>query len=277
MFDKTALRVYISIIPVNIDARQKTDTMHIHLTEVDSTNTYAKNRFAELADGALVTADHQTQGRGRLGRTWQSPVGLNVLASFVIKHPGENPFYATCCASLAVLEVLREVLPGADFFIKWPNDVFSGNAKIAGVLCEGIMDGNHFAGVVAGMGINVNMTEEHAAKVDAPMTSLKILSGGRHFDIAQLTDMLEKTLRACYVTYLKFPDRLFAQWRGENRLIGRRISLDDANGGHLHGILEDILPDGSLRFRDETGSRVYRCGDVRISRDSLMSNNNFNK
>ena len=115
--------------------------MHAHgitlleLDRVDSTNTYAKNRFDDLADGTLVCAGMQTAGRGRLGRPWVSPAGTNIYASLVIKR-FSDPFYATGTVSLAALKLLQENHPAGDFFIKWPNDLYAGYRKIAGILSE---------------------------------------------------------------------------------------------------------------------------------------------
>ena len=78
---------------------------HVRLDEVDSTNTYAKLHFEGLPDGALISADCQTAGRGRLDRKWYSPRGVNIYASFVMKQIS-NPFYATIVASISVLDTL---------------------------------------------------------------------------------------------------------------------------------------------------------------------------
>lgn len=104
----------------------------LHFAEIDSTNTYARDHFNDLPDALLVTASFQTAGRGRLGRKWISPPDTNVMATFVMKHVGDA-FLATCVASLAVLETLRNAAPGLDFFVKWPNDVYAEDAKIAGI------------------------------------------------------------------------------------------------------------------------------------------------
>ena len=111
----------------------------LELESVDSTNTYAKDNFNVLADGTLVCAEMQTAGRGRLGRRWLSPAGTNIYASLVMKRI-DNPFYATVTSSLSTLAMLFAAWPRGSFFIKWPNDIYSGCRKISGILCEAAID-----------------------------------------------------------------------------------------------------------------------------------------
>ncbi len=101
----------------------------IHLETVDSTNTYARENFDRFPDATLITAGKQTAGRGRLGRKWVSPENQNIYASFLMKEISQ-PFYATIVSSLAVLRTLRATVPDIDCYIKWPNDIYVGHAKI---------------------------------------------------------------------------------------------------------------------------------------------------
>lgn len=240
----------------------------IFLPEIDSTNTYAKAHFNDLPDAALVATDNQTAGRGRLSRKWSTPPGAAIAASFVIKKPGNDPFFATCCASLAVLRALRDHAPEGDFYIKWPNDVYSGSAKIAGILCEGVIRDGGFAGIIAGMGININLSEEDLAAIDQKAESLNRIAG-KNFDVKKMTFALAKSLMACYIIYLKNPEHLFRLWKQENKLLGKTVEFDKPDGSSVRGVMSEILQDGSILVEHDGVTENFRCGDIRIAKKSL--------
>ncbi|MBO4633165.1 MAG: biotin--[acetyl-CoA-carboxylase] ligase, partial [Lentisphaeria bacterium] len=186
----------------------------LELETVDSTNTYAKNNFDALADGTLVCAEMQTAGRGRLGRSWVSPAGASIYASLVMKQI-ENPFYATVTASLAAQEVLLKAYPRGGFFIKWPNDIYSGHRKIAGILCEAVSGADGIRGVIAGIGVNINLAPQELDRIDQPAASLLSLSG-KIFSVKELTASLAESLTTYYQIYLSEPEKLFAEWKSHN-------------------------------------------------------------
>jgi BirA family biotin operon repressor/biotin-[acetyl-CoA-carboxylase] ligase len=127
------------------------------LAEVDSTNTYVRDRARRGAPSGLVAvADHQTAGRGRLDRRWESPPGANLLAS-VLLRPGCGAEDVHLCAgavALAGADACREVA-GVEPVLKWPNDLLLGGAKLAGVLAEAEFAGSDLSAVIVGIGINV--------------------------------------------------------------------------------------------------------------------------
>ena len=127
------------------------------LDEVDSTNTYVRDRARRGAPAGLVAvADHQTAGRGRLDRRWESPPGANLLAS-VLLRPGCGAEDVHLCAgavALAGADACREVA-GVEPVLKWPNDLLLDGAKLAGVLAEAEFAGSTLSAVIVGIGINV--------------------------------------------------------------------------------------------------------------------------
>ena len=106
--------------------------------EIDSTNTYLRGEAADGApEGLVAVADHQTAGRGRLDRRWESPPGANLLAS-VLLRPDCNPDDLHLCTGalgLAAVDACAEVA-GVEAQLKWPNDLLVGGAKLAGILAE---------------------------------------------------------------------------------------------------------------------------------------------
>ena len=239
----------------------------LELESVDSTNTYAKNNFDELPDGTLVVAEEQTAGRGRLERKWISPAGKNIYASLVMKNI-TNPFYATIVSSLAVLDLLGNTEPRIEFFIKWPNDIYHGERKISGVLCEFTQGRGGVRGVIAGVGININLERAEIDAIDRPATSLKALTG-LHYDVKKLLRELADSLIRYYIIYSRSPETVFAEWKRRNFVIGRRVEIEDASGAVTRVLVRDIAENGELVAERNGTTFRFSCGDVRITRESL--------
>ncbi len=113
--------------------------------------------LAGAPEGLVVVADEQTAGRGTKGRTWHSPPGTGLYATFLFR-PAAEPTLLPLAVGLAVLRAAAETAPAVR--LKWPNDLVWEGRKIAGVLCEGGPDGSGGRFVLAGIGINVGQTEE---------------------------------------------------------------------------------------------------------------------
>jgi len=237
----------------------------LYLRTVDSTNTYALRHFSEVADVALVSAFEQTAGRGRLGRSWVAPPGSGMTVSFAMSRIADG-FHAGAVAGLAVLDMVREAVPDADPYLKWPNDVYVGGAKLAGILCEGVLKRGRLAGVVAGIGVNVNLGPGEAAGIGRSATSLKILAPGRVFSVSECVGRLAFFLEQWYIKYSRDRDPVLAAWRRENRLVGRLIEVVDPAGNVLSGRFSAIDGDGAMILDTPDGKRIFRCGDVRIAK-----------
>ncbi|MCK5844565.1 MAG: biotin--[acetyl-CoA-carboxylase] ligase [Victivallales bacterium] len=97
-----------------------------HFDKIDSTNLLALREFARFADGTLVTAGEQTGGMGRRGRSWLSPPGVNLYATYIVKRPLFPVGDAMLIGGLAALDALREFAPRAELWLKWPNDICCG-------------------------------------------------------------------------------------------------------------------------------------------------------
>jgi len=127
------------------------------LDEVDSTNTYVRDRARRGAPAGLVAvADHQTAGRGRLDRRWESPPGANLLASVLLRPAcgAEDVHLCAGAVALAGADACQEVA-GVEPVLKWPNDLLLDGAKLAGVLAEAEFTGADLSAVIVGIGINV--------------------------------------------------------------------------------------------------------------------------
>jgi BirA family biotin operon repressor/biotin-[acetyl-CoA-carboxylase] ligase len=142
---------------------------------IDSTNEEAKRLAAAGEAGPIwITAGRQTAGRGRRGRSWQSPIGN--LAVTLMLRPGKTaPECAqlSFVAAIAARDALAALAASAEFRVKWPNDVLAGGRKIAGILLESASQGDAIAMWLA-IGIGVNLTA-HPEDTEFPATSLSAL------------------------------------------------------------------------------------------------------
>lgn len=155
------------------------DTLHWY-SSIDSTNTQAKLLARQGAPhGTVLVADHQTGGRGRMGRAFQSPEGMGIYLS-VILRPNCSPrelMHLTCAAAVAAGDAVSRVC-GLIPQVKWINDLVVGNRKLGGILTELSMDGQRVEYAVVGIGINCLQTPEDLPSEIADLaTSVRIASG----------------------------------------------------------------------------------------------------
>lgn len=206
-------------------------------------------------EGAVAVADHQTGGRGRLGRSWLAPPGTAVLVSVLLRPPPDRKIaQLSLLGGLAAAEAVEEALGlWRSAQIKWPNDVMMNRRKVAGVLAEA-----RGGAVVVGIGVNVNQTPEQLpANARVPAASLRTIDGREHDRAALLDDLLARL------------DRLYAAWReggldavyddlgARDFLRGRRVTVDG-----LEGVAEGVDREGRLLV----SGRALESGEVQYER-----------
>lgn len=220
----------------------------LELPQVASTNTYVKQHAGELPDGTLVHTPCQSAGRGQKGNTWESEPGKNLTFSLLVKRPQvdvKRQFALSEAVSLAIVETLASL---ASLTIKWPNDIYAGDRKLAGILIEHDLDTEGIVHTVIGVGLNVNQT---TFRSDAPNpVSLAQLTGHEH----ALTPLLERVGTAiedyCRREVLD-PDELHRRYLSRlYRLDGRphRFTLPGDNAS-FEATLVDVDRDGMLTLR----------------------------
>ena len=174
--------------------------IYLILDEVDSTNNYVAAHAGELADMTMVVAASQTSGRGQRGNVWESEPGANLTFTLYHEPRGLEPrrqFELSMSAALAMARYLQGFDWGAGACIKWPNDIYVGNRKIAGILIENSVTTASIEHTRIGIGLNVNQTEFRG---DAPNPVSMAMLAGRRFDLDNVrrgvADMLERHLAA---------------------------------------------------------------------------------
>ena len=207
-----------------------------HKAETESTNLDARAG----RHGDVFTADFQTAGRGRLDHVWESPRGRDLLMSVVLDVAGRSPAEVATLPLVAGLAVAKAV--GGR--IKWPNDVFVGGQKVAGILCERDEDR-----VIVGIGVNVGQTKYRSV-------------GG------QVSEVRTCVLRRLSDCYQDWHEKGFAAVHPEiaavDYLKGREIAVrqTDEDAAPVTGVSNGIMSDGSL---DVGGTKVY-AGEAHVEK-----------
>lgn len=171
----------------------------IQLRRVDSTNNYAKELLANsgpVPEGTVIMAEKQFAGRGQRQNSWQAEPGKNLTVSIILQPSflkAAEQFQLNKVVSLSVCDVLRQIVPGG-VAIKWPNDLYIGERKTAGILIENFLNGEKLKSSVVGIGINVNQVRFPGLE---RATSLK-LESGKEYDLTELLGRLCGTLESRY-------------------------------------------------------------------------------
>lgn len=144
---------------------------HLHLSEVSSTNDVAKQLAEEnlVKQGYVITTDYQNMGRGQGASGWESERGKNIICSLVLNSNLSIDFqlYLNIAMCLAVYDFVKEYCPSSEVQIKWPNDIYIKDKKIAGILIENSVQGAVIKQSIVGIGVNINQTEFGSAKASS--------------------------------------------------------------------------------------------------------------
>lgn len=232
----------------------------VRFDEIDSTNEEARRRALAGDTGPcwLVTAA-QTAGRGRLGRQWSSPRG-NLYATALLPYPrpASEATLASFGAGLAVVDAARAAgVDVSNLRLKWPNDVLSGTAKLAGILIEtGLLCGRLW--MAAGFGVNVEVAPD---RPDRPTECLGNLPGGERLTATTLVELLDIAFRARLFSLLNDgfePTR--AAWLANAAYLGANVEVNGASG-EMTGLADD----GALMLRQGDGSIAHvRAGEISL-------------
>jgi BirA family biotin operon repressor/biotin-[acetyl-CoA-carboxylase] ligase len=234
----------------------------IKLTSCHSTNETASALLAEghLPQGSVIITDHQTKGKGQRGNSWESEPGKNLTCSIILKPrflPVQKQFELTVVTSLAVVSTLEELgLPLGQ--VKWPNDIYYGDAKIAGILIENTVRANQLEHAVVGIGLNVNQVNFEVRRATSIRLQLQFEQSVTHvFDLlyrhlAEHYDLLRsketKKLRKQYISKLRDYGvvRSFRNLKNDQTLEAKITGVNDLGQLLLSTASEDL----SFNFKE---------------------------
>lgn len=239
---------------------------HIHLETTSSTNAYAANTIAKSSppEGTVISTSFQTAGKGQIGRSWYASADKNVMCSIVLYpkflHVREQ-FLFNMSIACAVRSTVARFIDPSSVCVKWPNDIYIKDKKIAGILIQNSLSGVHISHTITGVGLNVNETV-FPSQLPNP-TSLKLVQGV-DFDpnnvLARLCESVER-----YYMMLK---------NGNGRVIhteyntflyrkGELSSFQIGGGQVIDGIIDHVNAKGELVLRSDGKEQAFSTGNIR--------------
>lgn len=257
------------LIPEAIQAGLETrrvGTRVVCLEDTDSTNSQACRLGDEGApDGLVVIADRQSAGKGRMGRRWESPGGVNLYASILLR-PAILPFDAPKLTFLSAVAVCRAIraCTGLQATVKWPNDVLVEGRKVAGLLNEMSSETEQVHYVVLGIGVNLNMgSDQFPPDLRYPATSLAMASGKPVSRLDFTRALLVETDRLYQLFLEQGSAPVFKAWTALCDLTGQPVRVD-CTRFEVTGTMIGLADDGALLVRTAAGKieNIY-AGDVR--------------
>ena len=232
----------------------------IHIDETDSTNRWLNEHRgtmgADASESICVVADYQTAGRGCGTNSWESERGKNLTFSILLHPqgiPANRQFHISMAVSLAVCKAVGQYI--GDLSIKWPNDIYWRNGKIAGILIEHSLKGSMIKDSIIGIGLNVNQ-REFRSKAPNPVSLLQI--SGQETDREQLLgDILHSLHDFLYDDITSQYYAMLYRRRGFHPYV-------DKDGAFM-AELEGVKDDGRLVLRDDHGlQRLYAFKEVQF-------------
>jgi BirA family biotin operon repressor/biotin-[acetyl-CoA-carboxylase] ligase len=236
----------------------------ITLNEVASTNTFLKDALSKstpLLEGTVIMAEKQFAGRGQTDNIWHSEERKNLTFSILLNPsflPVDRQFELNKAISLALNDVLT-VYVGKSALIKWPNDSYIGNKKVAGILIENIVSGSQIRHAIVGIGLNVNQTD-----FPASLNNVTSLKQGLHKDY-DLNKLLGEICSAVEARYHQL--RAGHYEKVERDFIDRLYLLNEwalfkTDKGILNGKIIGVSRSGQLEMETREGVRLFNNKEV---------------
>ena len=226
----------------------------IKLDAIDSTNEFLKglSNKQELENFTVVTAEHQTKGKGQMGAVWTSEASKNLIMSLLVKD-----FLVDICqifnlniaVSLAVIEVLESVkIPNLS--IKWPNDIMSYNKKIGGILIENSIKSDGTINSIVGLGLNVNQTNFDNLPKASSLAVISETKFNKDELLLLICDAIKKNVKFCKQS----PEGLWSNYSNFLYKKGLPMPFADQKNNNFMGIIQGVSHVGKLQVLLEDDS-----------------------
>lgn len=240
----------------------------IHLGTVDSTNKYALD-FVEsstIKNGLVIWADRQTAGRGYSENKWESEDGKNLTFSMLVQPFYISPsqqFAITQMVSVALQKMVEQYTGRGDIRIKWPNDLYAGKRKLAGILIQNIIKGIKIEASIIGIGLNVNQ-ENFSPVIPNPVSLVHLVN-----KTSDIETLLHSFLNSFQNEYEKSGSPMFGEMMAksyfERLLLYKRWASYISNGEIFRGKIMDVGPYGHLILQIENGEeKQFRFKEVEL-------------
>lgn len=238
----------------------------VYVDEAVSTNSLMASHVSGFEHGSAIAAYRQTGGRGQRGNSWESEPGKNLTFSVMLCPSvvtASRQFELSQVVSIAIIKVLREMLGTDDICIKWPNDIYYKDRKLAGILIENSITGARIKRSIVGIGLNVNQ-ETFTSDAPNPVSLTNIT--GQTYDLDSLLETLIKRIVADFNEYEQDPHPIkmaanyrYLLWRGEDYWPYREV----ATGREFKARIAAISPTGPMTLAFDSGEfKTYSFKEV---------------
>lgn len=238
----------------------------LYFESLGSTNDKAKELASSEREGLVIIADEQTGGKGRMGRTWASARGKDILLSIILK-PKLNLVDTgkiSLIAAAAVNTALKDI--GIESRIKWPNDIIIDGKKICGILSEASFNDRGLKYIVLGIGINVNQDEDDIDDdLKEKSTSLRIVTN-KEQNREVIIDKLLNRFREYYLNYIDNLDigEVIDICKSNSAMLGREVMVLRGKDNPRKGLARDINMNGELVVEFPEGIESISSGEVSV-------------
>ncbi|MEZ9522504.1 bifunctional biotin--[acetyl-CoA-carboxylase] ligase/biotin operon repressor BirA [Vibrio splendidus] len=231
---------------------------------IGSTNQHLLERTSTLESGSVCIAEYQAAGRGRRGREWVSPFGANLYLSMYWRLDAgmAAAMGLSLVVGVAVVEALEEMgVEGVK--LKWPNDLYHNDKKLAGILVELSGQSGGAAHIVIGLGLNLSM-DPTTSGIGQPWTSLREVCYGKVPDRNQLAQALINAWNKSLADYeLKGMSNFVERWNRLDNFLGRNVRLI-IGPREIEGVVQGIDEQGAVLLKTENGVEGYIGGEISL-------------
>ncbi|MDR8526016.1 MULTISPECIES: bifunctional biotin--[acetyl-CoA-carboxylase] ligase/biotin operon repressor BirA [Shewanella] len=234
-----------------------------YFDEIPSTNAFILKHAEELVSGDICVAEYQSAGRGRRGRVWVSPYGCHLYFSMFWQFPQgmAQAMGLSLVVACSIVSVLKQ-LGVKDVGVKWPNDIYLENRKLAGVLIEMNGQTDSECNLVIGIGLNMAMSEQHAAMIDQPWSDL--VGQDAMPDKTELLVLLQKQLQRDLSVFQGSGLSAFSQrWRDADLFDGRQVKLLMGQEEVL-GVCRGVDEQGAILLETDAGLQSFIGGEISL-------------
>ena len=229
----------------------------IHFSSIDSTNKYVKENFNVLDDFAFVSADYQSRGKGRNDRVWLANKNENLMFSLLLKNKNIiMDSFISLVAAVSISEIVERYARNR-VEIKWPNDIYISDKKVAGILLEGRLPDY----VVIGVGINVNQ-KEFVGEYRKEPTSL-LLETGAEINIDQLKESVYQQMVSNLTEYTSNKEKFLGYFKNHNYLLNKNVSFV-CNKQIFNGIVNGVDESFNIVIKNNGKEHHISSGEIEL-------------
>lgn len=257
ILDEEIIKTLISNEKVEVDVYDSIDSTNLELKR------RVRNGSMPGSEYTLIVADEQTGGRGRLGRSFESPKGSGIYMSFHLRPRGmdEDVMLITTAAAVAVARGIKKST-GVETKIKWVNDIYAGGRKVSGILAEAVTDQQGHYHIILGIGINIVMPEDMFGE------ELKDIAGALFYNKEQQDVTRNEIAASVAESFINIYERIskreyMKEYRERSLVIGKEVRYLKENEWH-EAVVAGIDDDGGLQV-EEKGDRItLRTGEITL-------------